>query len=279
MTFDFSKTWQDALSAVSANRDVMFPVAGVFFLIPAVAQAFFMSDLQAQIFANLMNPEAMEAAMEGQMGTFVGFSFLAGLVQLVGYLALMALLTDRTRPTVGDALFIAVRSLPTLIGAVVLFVVGYVAVAAIFSLLAGGLVAATGSTAIGAIPILGLIAFIFYFVVKLSLTLPVVVIERVMNPVTALLRSWQLTKGNSVRLFLFYLLLTIAYIVIAVVFMLAVMAPLALVGDIGKAGLVIAGLLSGIIGAITGVLFAAILASIHRQLAGPSTESVSSTFE
>lgn len=279
MTFDFSKTWQDALSAVSANRDVMFPVAGVFFLIPAVAQAFFMSDLQAQIFANLMNPEAMEAAMEGQMGTFVGFSFLAGLVQLVGYLALMALLTDRTRPTVGDALFIAVRSLPTLIGAVVLFVVGYIAVAAIFSLLAGGLVAATGSTAIGAIPILGLIAFIFYFVVKLSLTLPVVVIERVMNPVTALARSWQLTKGNSVRLFLFYLLLTIAYIVIAVVFTLAVMAPLALVGDIGKAGLVIAGLLSGIIGAITGVLFAAILASIHRQLAGPSTESVSSTFE
>ncbi|MCB2060745.1 MAG: glycerophosphoryl diester phosphodiesterase membrane domain-containing protein [Novosphingobium sp.] len=280
MKFDGNKAWQDAIAAVSANRSVLFPVAGVFFLIPAIVQAFFFSDLQAQVLSNFGNAEAISAAMQGHLASFFLVGLLSGVAQLIGYLAVLALLTDRTRPTVGEALLIGVKSLPTLIGASLLFVLGYVLLSIVYGAIAGAIVSLTGSTASAAVLTILLLAVMFYTMIKLSLTLPVVIIERVMNPVSALLRSWRLTKGNSFRLGLFYFLLMLAYLVIAIVVGMILMGVLTLLGGTtGKMGILLAATVSGAIGAVASVLLIGILASIHRQLAGPSATVVSETFE
>jgi membrane-anchored glycerophosphoryl diester phosphodiesterase (GDPDase) len=118
-----------------------------------------------------------------------------------------------------------------------------------------------------------------YVMIKLSLVLPVIVIENVRNPMAALTRSWQLTKGNSLRLFVFYLLLTIAYFVIVMVIGMVSMAPVVLIAGQGKAAMLVGGLVSGIVGAAASALLTAILAAIHRQLAGPSAASIGATFD
>lgn len=279
MQFESNRAWQDAVTAVSANRDVLLPVAGVFFLIPAVAQSFFLSDVQTKIVSDFGNPKVFENLSSEQMTGLFGFGFVAFVAQLVGYLALLALLTDRTRPTVGEALGIALRALPTLIGAALLFVAAYLGATALLAAVVGAIAAVTGSAAVGAVLVIMFVAGLFYTMVKLSLTLPVVVIEGMYRPVTAMKRSWALTKGNSVRLALFYVLLFIAYAMLAIVTGMILMGLLSAISGLETLNLLLAGVISGVISAVAGVVFAGILASIHRQLSGDTPEAIGKTFE
>ncbi len=279
MIFDSNQAWREAVASVTANRDVLFPVAGVFFLLPAIVSTLFLSDIQATILSNLGQPEVAEQAMEGHIGMFLTVGLGAAIVQLIGFLALLALLTDRQRPTVGQAIVSGIKALPTLVAASILFVVGYVLVATVF----GALV--TGIGALVKLPVLTLaltvllLAAIVYAMVKLSLTLPVIIIEKQFNPVSALLRSWRLTTGNSLRLFVFYALLFLAYVVVSIVFALLFMGLVSIVSQEGTMALLLTGVVSGIVGAVASVLLTAILAAIHRQLAGPSAGAISQTFD
>ena len=279
MKFDSNRAWSEATASASANREVLLAVAGVFFLLPGLASVLFLSDFQADMMANFGNPAAAERIMAGMTGPVVGFGLISFVLQATGYLAMLALLTDRTRPTVGEAIGSAARALPSVIGAALLFLVGYMLAMGIFAMLAAALGAVTGLGALAAISVLLLIASVVYTMVKLSLILPVIVIDNVHNPMAALVRSWRLTKGNSMRLLLFYLLLGIAYLVIVMVIGMVSMALVALIAGQGKVSLLIGGLVSGIIGAAASALFAAILAAIHRQLAGPSPEAIGATFD
>jgi len=56
----------------------------------------------------------------------------------------------------------------------------------------------------------------------------------------------------------------------------------ALVGvtvGLGALGMLLIGIVSGAIGAVFGVLFAAVVVEVHRQLGGTSTTTVSATFD
>ena len=59
MRFDSNRAWQEAVASASANRVVLLPVAGVFFLLPGLASALFLSDVQESILANLGNQEGL----------------------------------------------------------------------------------------------------------------------------------------------------------------------------------------------------------------------------
>ena len=279
MIFDSNQAWREAVASVSANRDVLVPVAGVFFLLPAIISTLFLSDVQATILSNLGNPDVAEQAMEGHLGQFLTVGLGAAIVQLIGFLALLALLTDRQRPTVGQAIVTGIKSLPTLIAASVLFVVGYVLVATLVTMLAAGLGALLNFPALTVVLSLLMLAAVVYVMVKLSLTLPVIIIEKVTNPVAALVRSWQLTKGQSLRLFVFYVLLFLAYAVISIVFAFLFMGLVSVVTKPGTMSLLLTGVVSGVVGAAASVLMTAIFAAIHRQFAGPSTGAISQTFD
>ncbi len=279
MQFDSNRAWREATASANANREVLLAVAGVFFLLPGFASVMFLSDFQADMLANLGNPAAAKRIMAGMTGPVVGFALVSFILQSLGYLAMLALLTDRARPTVGEALGSAIRALPAVIGAALLFFAGYFLAVVVFAMLAAGLGSVGGLGALVAVLVLLFVAAMVYSMVKLSLILPVIVIDNVHNPVAALVRSWRLTKGNSLRLFVFYLLLSVVYLVVVMVIGMISMALVALFAGQGKVSLLIGGLVSGVIGAAASVLLTAILAAIHRQLAGPSPEAIGATFD
>jgi hypothetical protein len=279
MKFDSNRAWREATASASANREMLLALAGVFFLLPGFASVLFLSDFQADMMANFGNPAAAERIMAGMTGPVVGFWLVSFLLQAIGYLAMLALLTDRTRPTVGESIASAAKALPTVIGAALLVFSGYILAIVILTLLAAALGSVANVGALAGILVAALLATVIYVMVKLSLTLPVIVIENVKNPGSALVRSWRLTKGNSMRLLVFYLLLGLAYLVIVMVIGMVSMSAVALVAGQGKISLMIGGLISGIIGAAASALLTSVLAAIHRQLAGPSPETISTTFE
>jgi hypothetical protein len=90
-------------------------------------------------------------------------------------------------------------------------------------------------------------------------------------------RSWRLTKGNSGRLFAFYLLLFIVYIVVSAVLGIVVAALTLAIGESGAS--MVEAIVTGLVGAAFSMVFVAVLAASHRQLSGPSPTAVSATFE
>lgn len=275
MKFDMTAAWSEAMRLIAANRQVIAIVAGVFFFLPYLAfMLMFMNQMSALEAAQTANPdpEAMGQAMMGFYGDIWWFVLLAMVIQGIGMLGLLTLLTDRSRPTVGEALKAGVRMFLPYFGAQLLLSV-------LFGLLILVPIAVGAGGSIGAGLLLGLIAAVVfcYLFTKFMLTPAVIAIERQANPLTALGRSWQLTKGNSVRIFLFVFLLFLAVGVVGGVISMVVGLFLALGG--AQTALIGQAVISGLINAVFYVIFLGVLAAIYRQLAGPSTEAVRETFE
>ncbi|KHK92522.1 lipoyltransferase [Novosphingobium malaysiense] len=280
MKFDSNRAWLEAMAAVRANRQVLLAVAGVFFLLPTLLSTVFLTDVQAQIFEAMNSPETVESIFSANLGLFLVFGIGGMLVQSVGYLTVMALLSDRVRPTVGEAISAALRALPTLIGVVLLTMAGTFLASLILALLLGGIVGLIlGKGAASALVAITLLAALVYAAAKLSLVIPVVVNEGIGNPLAAMVRSWQLTRHNSLRLFGFFVLLMIAYLAVAFTATVALVGPVALILGEGRALTLYTGVISGAISAITSVVLVAVLAYTHRQLAGPSPDAIAETFE
>ena len=272
--FDMGQAWSEAARLLNANRDVLAIVAGVFFFLPYLALTLSMSgpakELEA---AEQMGPEAALEQVMAAYGNVWWLVALTVLMQGIGMLGLLALLTDHRRPTVGEALKFGAVALLPYIGAQILqnLFVGAILGVPI------GLAVLSGSSAVVVVVILAAIVGFCYLFTKFSLLPPVIAIEQILNPFTALRRSWQLTKGNSLRLFMFYLLLILAIIVIAVVFSMIVGVALAVAGgDVLVWG---QGIVASALNAVWATVFLAVLASAHRQLAGTSAGRLSETFE
>ncbi len=283
MKFDGNRAWNDAVRAVAANREVLLVLAGVFFFLPGLAAVLFLSGFQAEMAASVAavmaaprNPAALQQMMHAY-GSIAPYVIVLLLVQSLGYTAMLALLTDQRRPTVSEAMAIGARSIPALIGALVIFFLGYVLVSLPMGLILIGCIAALGPQAGAAIGITIDMAALIVVVTRLSLTLPVVVIEGLHRPFAALLRSWRVTSGSTLRLLAFYAMLGIAYIVITVALSALVNLLSAVTGP-GQGFVLLSGGLSGVIGALTSIVLTAILAAVHRQLAGPSFGAISETF-
>ena len=275
---------------VSANREVLLVIAGVFIFLPAVATQYFMGDIQPQMIALMpqlkgaKDPMAIFGPMMGLYAKILPYLLVMIVASVVGKLAMMALLTDHRRPTVGEALMIGLKSLPTLIGVGLLLMLGYFVIGIIF-VIAFSLVAAvlalispvlSGAVAVAA----GIAALAALFVVatRLSMVTPVVIIERISSPVEAIKHSWNIVKGNTRWLLLFYVLLFVAYIVIAAVLGGVLGLIMVLITGKGPAMLLGNGIVAGLVGMAASVVFTALLVAIYRQLAGESAQSLAETF-
>lgn len=270
MKFDMSEAWREATAMIGANREVLLIVAGIFFFLPNMLLAFQMPDMDR---IATLGPDQAEAAVLQLYGEIWWVLLIVVLAGMIGYLALLALLRDKARPTVGEAIRVGVIGLLPAIGTYIVFVLG---TGLIFGILIGAARAAGSSAVTVAVLLLCLVGFV-YASVKSSLSAPVIAIERVFNPFRVLARSWRLTKGNSLRLFGFAALILIVYVVISAVAGLILGAVMLALGD--AAYQVLNALVSGALSTVVAVLAVALLASIHRQLAGDSTAELSETFE
>jgi hypothetical protein len=260
MKFDMSAAWSEAVAMVTANREVLLVVAGIFFFLPAVLQGFVMPPLQDVLTAT--DPEAMQRQISEIYLDYTWLIALVAIAQIAGTLALLVLLRAQGRPTVGEAIRRGFAGLLPIVGAYLL-----VAFAVILAFVVAT-VATLAAPVIGAVMWLIVGVGLVYAMIRLSLLQPVVAIEQVRNPLSALRRSWAETRGNVGRLLLFFVLLTIAYIVVALVVGLVVGALGMVLGEAGT--LIVSGVVSGLLAAIATTLFTAVQAAIHRQLAEPA---------
>ena len=260
MKFDAGAAWNSATALIQRNRNVLTIVAGVFFFLPYFAIAMFLPATVTPDPSAAADVEAMVAAMAEIYAKNWWAILLVFIAQGIGTLALLKLLTDRARPTVGEALKKGAIAFPSY------FVANLLSVIAIgFAILA--------PTAIFPLLIVFAVPVVFYLLVKFSLIMPVIAIEGVLNPIGALARSWRLTKGNSFRLFLFYFLLMLALLIVTGLANMVLVLLFAAIG--GQLEMIGIAATSSLLNAI----FSVVVASVHRQLAGETTEAISETFE
>ena len=279
---DMGKAWTDATALIGANRDTFGAIAGLFFFVPSLALAFFAPELSApppdappgadpQLVLQAMINQQMQAYRDNWalvLGTL--------LLQFLGSLSLLALLAERARPTVGEALGIGLAGLVPYVAALLL---GSLA-AVVAVLLPASIGASTGSlagAAIGGLVTLFMTPVSLYLLVKFALIAPIVAIEGTRNPIAALRRSWRLTKGNSLRIALFQFLLIATIGVIATLVTSILGLVFSALG--GTAATIGNAAVSSLANALVTVVFVGVIAAIYRQLAGPSPEGLATTFE
>lgn len=279
MEFEMNRTWSEAVRLVKANFQLLALLAGIFLLLPSLVMIVSMPEFAQLITDPAADPEVVNAQLEEVLSGFFVFILLTIAISMVGYGAMVALIGPE-RPTVGGAIAKAFKAMPTLIASFLVFVVGYLLLALLLGVV-GGLLAAALAFVIGEGGATGLMSIVLlvvicYVLTRFSLLLPVVIIDRVANPFTAFVRSWRLTAPARWRIFGFFALLFVTYMIIALLVVL-VMGGLSAAAGSGAA--LILGIVSGLLGVVVGMLFSAILVSMHGQLAGTSDRPVGAAIE
>ncbi|MDC8754418.1 glycerophosphoryl diester phosphodiesterase membrane domain-containing protein [Erythrobacter sp. sf7] len=277
---DMGKAWTQTTALIGANKDTISAIAGLFIFLPSFAAALFVPEI-----ANPPQPApqpgadpqvAMQATLDQLTAMYADnwALFLAiTIAGFVGSMSLLALLTDRGNPTVGEALGKGLKSIPSYIAAQILCGLA----AGLVIGLPLGLVGAFAPPAVTVLVSLLLVVLAIYLVIKFSLIAPVIAIDEVRNPFTAIARSWQLTKGNSLRIFAFLVLLFVVIVIIgALVQGVLTLILSAFGGSVASIG---TGIVGALVNAVVTVIFLVVIAAVHRQLAGASPERLAETFE
>lgn len=275
MKFDMSQAWNDATALLSANSRTVAVIAGVFFFLPYVLLSLLAPQLSenSAAAASTGDPDAMMQAALAVYADIWWLMVLLVLLQGVGTLAIYALLSHRERPTVGEAIGFGFRGLLAFVGVMLLQALVLMLALALPMALAAGSGSPVATALVGLMVLVGAA----YIYTKFSLTVAILGIEKQSNPVTVLRRSWSLTKGNSLRLWAFYVLLVIAFLVVSVV--VGIIAGIVF----GLAGAEVAlfgnGLVSGIMNALFVTILLAVIGAAYRQLSGGGAEAMRETFE
>jgi hypothetical protein len=194
-------------------------------------------------------------------------------VETAGTLAVLCLFTDRSHPTVGQAIRRGVAGVLPYLAAQMLFALGIMLVGGLVLGLAG----MSGVKPLMALAFAALLVGVVYAGARLMVLAPVIIVERVRTPLAALTRAWVLTRGNAGRI--------IGLLALFVVVMLvAMMAVSGVVGSLGvmllgqSVGRIVVGVVASVLSTTFAVYMVAMIAAIHRQLAGPSSSDLSATF-
>lgn len=267
---DTGKAWAEATRMMGANRELVLVLAGVFFFVPLMIMLMmlFGADLDFGPAGSEPNPEQISKQVNALIVEYWWAMLLVAIGQIAGAIAILALLGDPKKPTVGEAMGVIPKLILTAIAAQI---IGTLAAQALPSL------TAMLPAAIRAPLNLAALVISIYITVKFALTSAVIAIEKQANPVKALSSSWMLTRGNSLRIFVFYFLLVVTAIVVGLVVVLLLGLAFSLMGErvqmIGTA-VVLSALIAGFYALAYGVS-----AAIYRQLSGPSSGEVSKTFD
>ena len=271
MKLDINLAWQQASTAIKANREVLLALAGVFFLLPRLAVELL---VPAPPTAGAGGQAAWVAAMQLYYVQVLPFMVPMMLIEATGTLTMLALFTDRTRPTVGQAIGQGAKSVLPYLASQLLFAFGVG--------IAGGLVLQLAATSgIGGLPQLAVVivavAALCGFL-RLVLVAPVMAVEHLRRPLAAMRRSLQLTRGNLGRIALFLGLLMLALVVSMYALISIAGSGMAMLAG-PKPAQITAAAISASLSAVFAVYLAGILIAIHRQLAGPSASIIQTTFE
>lgn len=238
----------------------------------------------------------MGAGMESNAGA-IGAGAILGIIvfyllYILVYCAQSASMTAMASPlqklTFSEALSAGMRSALPMLGLIVILLIAYFVVALVVGLLVGILsIAGQGGMVIGMIAVaIGAV----YLVCRLSTVNAVIAVEGVGNPLTALSRGWNMTRGNVLTIFLAllgYMVLAVILLVILVVpffsiFSVATLtavdpsaAPPEMPGIGGMLLFIVGILVAGIVLSISG---SALISVIHAELSDASPRAAEDVF-
>lgn len=235
--FSPSAGWDEVRGIAARESRLLTALAGVFFLLPGIAVDLFGPRTEATTFAEFV------AAFE----PYIPFFILVSLVQIVGQIAIWALILAPERPTVGEAIRRGFVLLPFYF--LVYLCTNLMIFVGLLFLIVPGLYLATRVAPVG----------------------PVFVAENERWPAGAIGRSFAVTRGNAFPIFAFLLIVGIVFLVLLLVTTMVIGTLLPLLGlDMapGGAGAAILGIVTGIVSAAGTTVFTLMPIAIYRQLAG-----------
>jgi len=276
MKLDLNTVWSRGVELVSGNFSLLVVIAGVFLMLPTLAMYLLIPDMMT--LANpAADPDIVAARMGEMLGPIMGYGLVAAIIQFAGYGALIALM-GKSRPTVGESIASGFKIVPSTLVVLIVFVLAYfiggVIVILPFSILAG----IAGSPTIGLIGIIPVLLFVIWLMARLSMTMPVMVLEENLNPFTAMGRSIAITGASQWMIMLFWVVLMVTFTIISFLFN-GVFGLIAAIMGTGTIGLLIIGLANGVTALASGVLICALATAMHGQLSGPSVETIEETFD
>ena len=292
MKFSASKALSESFTIFTGRFAAMAPIALVFTLVPlAVFMAFFSTSF-AGLQQNQGNPAAAMQTILAMLGRFSLVFIIYMLVRTLGVCALCIAASSRQAPSLGEAISAGVRAMLPMIGVYLLLIVGYVVVAIVFAVTIGlsflGLftASAAGGQAPGAGSVLGAISVgvivmiaALYIFTKLSMIVPVIVVDQERSPVKAISRSWSLTRGASFKIFLLLLLLGFGAAIINGILNALGGGGMGVAPNSGATVVWTQVAIAAISGTVFAMYFISLIVAIHEQLAGPSVAAISETFE
>ena len=235
--FSYSRIWDDTLAMLRANAGLLTAIAGVFLFLPGVLLAHFAPPPEGGT-----TPQEMFELFIAWWQAMAPWMLLSSLVNMIGLIAIYLLLLRTPRMTVGAAMAAALPTLPFY------FLMSMVSNFAIF------------------IGLLLLIAPGIYLLGRLALASPVLVAELPRAPLSALQRSWELSRNRGWQIALLIVLVYIVLMIInaAVGSALGVIIFL-LLGNQGVGALLVA-LINSAIGAAGQLIATVLIAAIYRAL-------------
>ena len=224
-------------------------------------------------------------AMGAGMIVFLVLFYLAYiLVAMAQYASLISVASPLRQANFSDALSAGWRAAPALLMLMIVLIVGYVAAAMVFSLVAAAF-SALGDTA-GLVLSLLLVPVLAWLGCRLAPLFAVVAVDGVRNPFTAIGRSWHLTRGHALTIFLASLVFFIILLIVCGLLMLPSIGLLTSMADpaamaevapaFGSIALLFLSIL--VVSALFAILYSAFMAVIHGSLSTASGEGVVEAF-
>jgi hypothetical protein len=251
--------WAEAAAFVRNERRLLAPVVLGLVMVPAVI-------------ASMVQPDASPGARP-EPGGWMIVTLITLLAMIIGQLAI-ALLATGWRGSVGAAIGRGVKRLPTLILAGFAIMIPIFIAMTVIMLLSGvepggdGLGSRSSAGPASSLLVLLFVPAVLYLAVRLLPLVPIVA-NSDHGPITALKRSFAMTRGNFWKLLGFVLLLAIAFLVAGVAIS-AVVGTLVTLAfgrpEPWSVSLLLIALVGGLIQAAFVTIYSAMLARIAVQL-------------
>lgn len=235
MKLSYSETWADVVRMLRENIAVIAALAGVFLFLPALLTGYFIPAPE-----QVEPKQLLEAMMEHVRANWHWF-LLGQIANMIGAIAILLLLLGSKGRTVGAIIAAALAILP-------------------FYFLASLI-----SNLIILVGILFLIVPGLYLLARLCLTGPVVVAEEQRNPLTAMSRSWDLTRDKGWAVLGLILIVAIAGVIIGAVINMMFGIVFLIIAK-GNLALLLAKIVEALCGAALSALIVVLVAALYRRL-------------
>lgn len=237
MKLSYSAAWKDTVELLQGNAAAVAALAGVFLFLPALMTAYFLP------YPEPADPKLLFPMWKEYFDANWHWMVLSSVVGMIGAIAIFLLFLNPKNNTVGGTIATAVTILP------------FYFIASMMS----GLMIGIG--------LLLLIVPGLYLLGRLGLVTPVVVAEGQRNPITAISRSFELTRGNGWAVV--GLLILIAFTATIITGVFSTMVGLLFLAVLSQdLALFLTKIIQALASAAMVSLIYAVTAAIYRQLRG-----------